>query len=118
MAPTLTDAVSPRLSISMSLREKFDVVDELEVVPRSRYWFGSPCKWSKKCDVLVHIVVPHAIRPVLPRCAHLLEICSTRWDRSWLDHRLPLYVPKIVYIVLAHYLHPDNASTLQPTKRR
>jgi hypothetical protein len=51
--------------------------------PVSRFRLGSPCKFIRSLDVLVHIVLPELIENVLPRVARYLRSTSPRWGRSW-----------------------------------
>jgi hypothetical protein len=68
---------------SMNLRETLQVVRATKVYPVSRLRIGSPCKFIRKLDLLVHIVVPELIENIMPRCARYLRRTSPRWGRSW-----------------------------------
>jgi hypothetical protein len=68
---------------SMNLRETLQVVRATRVYPVSRLRIGSPCKFIRKLDLLVHIVVPELIENIMPRCARYLRRTSPRWGRSW-----------------------------------
>jgi hypothetical protein len=68
---------------SMNLRETLQVVRATRVYPVSRLRIGSPCKFIRKLDLLVHIVVPELIENIMPRCARYLRKTSPRWGRSW-----------------------------------
>jgi hypothetical protein len=67
----------------MNLRETLQVVRATRVYPVSRLRIGSPCKFIRKLDLLVHIVVPELIENIMPRCARYLRKTSPRWGRSW-----------------------------------
>lgn len=68
---------------SMNLRETLQVVRAIKVHPVSRLRIGSPCKFIRKLDLLVHIVVPEFIENIMPHCARYLRKTSPRWGRSW-----------------------------------
>lgn len=68
---------------SMNLRETLRELRLIKVYPVSRLRIGSPCKFIRKLDLLVHIVVPELIENIMPRCARYLRKTSPRWGRSW-----------------------------------
>jgi hypothetical protein len=54
-----------------------------ESLPRSRYFFGSPCKYIRTIDLAVHVVLPRLIQDYLPIFALYLRTTSPRWGRTW-----------------------------------
>jgi len=66
-----------------TLRETFLKLTYFELTPESRFWFGSPCRFVRYADVLVHIVLPEWIENLMPRFALYLRRTSPRWGRSW-----------------------------------
>lgn len=68
---------------NMTLRETLSVLGETEREAVSRYRIGSPCRFVRSIDVLVHIVLPEAVEAVLPSLARYLRSTSPRWGRSW-----------------------------------
>ena len=51
--------------------------------PMSRYRFGSPCRFVRTIDLLVHVVMPELIADDLPIVACYLRSTSPRWGRAW-----------------------------------
>ena len=70
-------------SRDLGLRETLRLVRQLEREPVSRFWFGSPCRFVRTIDILVHIVLPEVIEDRHPRFAAYLRRTSPRWGRSW-----------------------------------
>ena len=68
-----------------TLRETFDLLKKVEKPALSRVWFGSPCRFVRQVDVVVHIVLPEMLEKRLPRVADYLRRTSPRWGRSWRD---------------------------------
>ncbi len=73
------------LEAKLSLRETLHLLRAVEKPVLSRFWFGSPCRFVRQMDVLIHIVVPELLERRLPRLAHHLRRSSPRWGRSWRD---------------------------------
>ena len=73
------------LDIDLNLRETFALLREVEKPPQSKFWFGSPCRFVRQIDLLVHIVVPELLERHLPKTANYLRSTSPRWGRSWRD---------------------------------
>lgn len=71
------------LDEAMSLRETLQLARTLELPPVSRLRIGSPCKFIRKLDVVVHLVIPELIERPLPRLARYLRKTSPRWGRTW-----------------------------------
>lgn len=71
------------LDEAMSLRETLQLARVLELPPVSRLRIGSPCKFIRKLDLVVHIIVPEVIENRAPRLARYLRKTSPRWGRSW-----------------------------------
>ncbi len=76
--------------------------------PRHRFWFGSPCYWFLPLDFFLHVVTPQIIAKPLPRCARLLRLTSTRWDRSWIDSDDPISLGRISYVVVRPLIAVQN----------
>ena len=76
--------------------------------PRRRFWFGSPCYWFLPLDFFLHVVTPQIIAKPLPRCARLLRLTSTRWDRSWIDSNDPISLGRISYVVVRPLIALQN----------
>lgn len=76
--------------------------------PRHRFWFGSPCYWFLPLDFFLHVVTPQIIAKPLPRCARLLRLTSTRWDRSWIDSEDPISLGRISYVVVRPLIALQN----------
>lgn len=60
-------------------------VAEREQEPVSRFWFGSPCRFVRCIDLLVHVWLPGAITEKYPELATYLRSTSPRWGRAWRD---------------------------------
>lgn len=54
-----------------------------ELKPVSRFWFGSPCRFVRSIDLVVHVWLPEAIAERYPELATYLRSTSPRWGRSW-----------------------------------
>ena len=87
-------------------------------LPRARYWYGSPCYWFIPLDVTVHVILPQLIARPLPRCARLLRLTSTRWDRSWLDSDRPITLGKMSYAVIRPLLAPENNRKISLSQKK
>lgn len=66
-----------------SLRETLALLRQVEDPPESKFWFGSPCRFIRRIDVLMHIVLPELIEARMPKLAVRLRKTSPRWGRSW-----------------------------------
>ena len=66
-----------------SLKETLNLLRRVELEPKSRFWFGSPCRFVRHIDVIVHIVIPELIENRMPRLSRRLRQSSPRWGRSW-----------------------------------
>jgi hypothetical protein len=51
--------------------------------PTSRFWFGSPCKFIRNLDKLVHVLLPEMLAEKHPLWACYLRSTSPRWGRKW-----------------------------------
>jgi len=71
------------LNESMGLLETLRAVKQLNVTPVSRMRIGSPCKFIRKLDLLIHIIIPELIEGRAQRLARYLRRTSPRWGRSW-----------------------------------
>lgn len=54
-----------------------------EKAPTSRFWFGSPCRFVRNIDFIVHVLLPEMIAEKHPTWATYLRSTSPRWGRSW-----------------------------------
>lgn len=54
-----------------------------EAAPVSRFWFGSPCRFIRTIDVLVHVLLPSALAERYPELACYLRSTSPRWGKAW-----------------------------------
>jgi len=54
-----------------------------EMKPCSRFWFGSPCRFIRSLDLMVHVYLPSAIEKKYPELALYLRSTSPRWGQSW-----------------------------------
>lgn len=66
-----------------SLRETLDLLRQVEAPPQSKFWFGSPCRFVRRIDVLVHIILPELIEKRMPKTTARLRRTSPRWGKSW-----------------------------------
>ena len=66
-----------------TLSETLQKLRHVELMPESRFWFGSPCRCVRYLDVLVHIVLPELIEGRMPLFSRYLRKTSPRWGRSW-----------------------------------
>jgi hypothetical protein len=97
-----------RLDPSTSLIEIVKNARSAKGDPRYRFWFGSPCYWFLPLDFFLHVVTPQIIAKPLPRCARLLRLTSTRWDRSWIDSEDPISLGRISYVVVRPLIALQN----------
>ncbi len=51
--------------------------------PRSRYWFGSPCRFVRSIDLAVHVLLPEVVAYRFPLLSCYLRTTSPRWGRAW-----------------------------------
>lgn len=54
-----------------------------ESTARSRHWFGSPCRFIRQIDILVHVILPEMLYEKHPVWACYLRSTSPRWGRAW-----------------------------------
>lgn len=71
------------LTPDLTLRETLTMLREVEGSPVSRFIFGSPCRFVRRLDIIVHIVLPSLISQNYPELARYLRSTSPRWGRSW-----------------------------------
>jgi len=71
------------LSRELNLNETLRLAAETEGKPVSRTRLGSPCRFVRSIDMLVHLVIPELLEDALPRVARYLRRTSPRWGRSW-----------------------------------
>ena len=66
-----------------SLRETLALLRQAEKPASSRFFFGSPCRFVRRIDILVHIVLAELLEDALPKISMYLRKTSPRWGRSW-----------------------------------
>jgi len=71
------------LTPEMTLRQTIGHLRSVEREPVSRFAAGSPCRFIRSLDVLVHVIVPELLERPAPRIARYLRSTSPRWGRSW-----------------------------------
>jgi hypothetical protein len=71
------------LTPDLTLRETLAMLREVEGSPISRFVFGSPCRFIRRLDIIVHIVLPELVDYKHPELARYLRMTSPRWGRSW-----------------------------------
>ncbi len=54
-----------------------------EEKPVSRFPWGSPCRFVRSIDFVVHVLLPQAIEEKYPELATYLRSTSPRWGRSF-----------------------------------
>jgi len=67
----------------LSLRETLALLRQTEQPASSRFFFGSPCRFVRKLDILVHVVMAELLEDVFPKISIYLRKTSPRWGRSW-----------------------------------
>ena len=71
------------LTREMGLRETLSLLRLAEREPVSRFRFGSPCRFVRTADILIHVILPEMVERPLPWLARYLRSTSPRWGRSW-----------------------------------
>lgn len=71
------------LTRDMNLRETLKSLERFELPPISRLPIGSPCRFIRMLDILIHIVIPEFLEEWFPRVSRYLRNTSPRWGRSW-----------------------------------
>lgn len=51
--------------------------------PVSRFRLGSPCRFVRTIDIVVHVILPELIADDMPVMACYLRSTSPRWGRAW-----------------------------------
>lgn len=59
-----------------------------ERTPRSRFRLGSPCRWVRTVDLIVHVLAPRLLASKFPTLALRLLRTSPRWGTAQV---LPVY---------------------------
>ena len=54
-----------------------------ECEPCSRFWFGSPCRFMRRIDLIVHVYLPNMIEEKYPELGIYLRTTSPRWGKNW-----------------------------------
>jgi hypothetical protein len=67
----------------VNLREALALARAHESVPVSRFRWGSPCRFVRTIDVIVHVVLPAMLVEGHPTWAVYLRTTSPRWGRTW-----------------------------------
>ena len=75
--------VETMLHRDMGLRETIVHLVATERAARSRFRWGSPCRFVRTIDILVHIFLPEVLENATPALAGYLRRTSPRWGRSW-----------------------------------
>lgn len=71
------------LTRSLTLRQTLRLARRVERVPVSRFRFGSPCRYVRAIDIIIHLVLPEILEDTFPRLTTSLRSTSPRWGRSW-----------------------------------
>jgi hypothetical protein len=71
------------LHSDMNLRETISHLIDTEREARSRFRFGSPCRFIRTVDILVHIVLPELLENISPSVTRYLRSTSPRWGEAW-----------------------------------
>jgi len=71
------------LTRSLTLRQTLRLARRVERVPVSRFRFGSPCRYVRAVDIIIHLVLPEILEDTFPRLTTYLRSTSPRWGRSW-----------------------------------
>ena len=71
------------LDKDMNLRETIAHLIATERKARSRFRWGSPCRFIRTIDILVHIVLPEFTEKTAPQLTRYLRRTSPRWGESW-----------------------------------
>jgi len=83
MTPMTTTALILGLRWRLDLKWIREFVRSHESTPTSRYWFGSPCRFVRTLDLLVHVVLPEMLTDHHPQIACYLRSTSPRWGKAW-----------------------------------
>ena len=67
----------------VNLRECLSFARATEQEPVSRFPWGSPCRFVRTIDVIVHVLLPAALEERYPELATYLRSTSPRWGRSF-----------------------------------
>lgn len=69
---------------TLTLRETLRFARLAERSPVSRFRFGSPCRFVRIIDLMIHLMLPELLERVgALRVARYLRGTSPRWGRSW-----------------------------------
>lgn len=71
------------LHAGLDMKQTMHLASKAEQRARSRFIVGSPCKFIRALDVLVHLVLPELIENIFPATARYLRRTSPRWGQSW-----------------------------------
>lgn len=67
----------------IQLRETILRATEHEQEPVSRFMWGSPCRFIRSIDIMVHVLLPAMLEDGHPTWATYLRTTSPRWGRTW-----------------------------------
>lgn len=67
----------------IQLRETILRATEHEQEPESRFMWGSPCRFIRSIDIMVHVLLPAMLEDGHPTWAVYLRTTSPRWGRTW-----------------------------------
>jgi len=67
----------------LNIRETLRIARLAEQEKQSRFRLGSPCKFVRSLDLLIHLIIPELIEDLTPAVAWYLRHTSPRWGRSW-----------------------------------
>lgn len=67
----------------ITLRETIMRATEHEQEPVSRFMWGSPCRFVRAIDIMVHVILPAMLEEGHPTWAVYLRTTSPRWGRTW-----------------------------------
>lgn len=70
-------------AIAVRIRVGLVLARNHEESPISRTRFGSPCRFVRTIDLVVHVLLPEILCGVAPKVADYLRSTSPRWGRTW-----------------------------------
>ena len=67
----------------LNIRQTLRIARLVEQEKQSRFWLGSPCKFVRSLDLLIHLIIRELVEDLTPAVARYLRHTSPRWGRSW-----------------------------------
>lgn len=67
----------------IELQDTIMRASEHEQEPVSRFVWGSPCRFVRTIDIMVHVILPAMLEEGHPTWATYLRTTSPRWGRTW-----------------------------------